>query len=97
MGKICVIIKKLNSKLKTSLHSAKWTFNKEYGARVKKKGPVKRDVTNNKELRNRMQRKGSLSIKLPLSIAPSQTTVTKALINGGAFTSSEETFLCREK
>ena len=45
-----------------------------------------------------MQRKGSsLSIKLPLSIAPSQTTVTKALINGGAFASSEETFLCREK
>ena len=35
--------------------------------------------------------------KLPLSIAPSQTTVTKALINGGAFASSEETFLCREK
>ena len=49
MGKICVIIKKVNSQLKTSLHSAKWTINKEYGARVKKKGPVKRDVTNNKE------------------------------------------------
>ena len=44
-----------------------------------------------------MQRKGGLLIKLPLSIAPSQTTVTKALINGGAFASSEETFLCREK
>ena len=43
-----------------------------------------------------MQRKGGLLIKLPLSIAPSQTTVTKALINGGAFASSEETFFCRE-
>ena len=49
MGKICVIIKKVNSQLRTSLHSTKWTINKEYGARVKKKGPVKRDVTNNKE------------------------------------------------
>ena len=96
MRKICVIIKKVNSQLKTSLHSTKWTI-KEYGARVKKKGPVKRDVTNNKEQRNRKQRKGSLSIKLPLSIAPSQTTVTKALIKGGAFASSEQTFLCREK
>ena len=49
MSKICVIIKKVNSQLKTSLHSTKWTI-KEYGARaVKEKGPVRRDVTNNKE------------------------------------------------
>ena len=48
MRKICVIIKEVSSQLKTSLHSTKWTI-KEYGARVMKKGPVKRDVTNNKE------------------------------------------------
>ena len=44
-SKICVIIKKVISQLKTSPHSTKWTI-KDYGARVKKKGPVKCDVKN---------------------------------------------------
>ena len=49
VSEVVCIIKKVSSQLKTGLHSTKWTI-KEYVARaVKKKGPVKRDVTNNKE------------------------------------------------
>ena len=49
VSELVCIIKKVKSELKTSLHSTKWTI-KEYGARaVKEKGPVRRDVTNNKE------------------------------------------------